>query len=319
LFPKPLSAFPERSDREGKLHALCFECQIDWRRVYRHDHPISIREASRRRRARVQGSRLDGHKESEIISRDSGLCWFCGLEVDMNLKHPDPMALSIHHIHPIAKYGPDIAKNVAVSHAICNRQAKDNYHPPFSSWSVAPIPSALARQIVIEKHYLHRSPNVSYAYGVFDDDRKLMGVITFGSSGSMRITQSVCEDATKVIELNRLWIDDEAPFGLGSWFVSRALKQLPPYVVIAYADTGASDSRYGTYHDGAIYRACSFNYGGSSKPAYEWRYPGKTRNVGKHTQGSIRVPITSKRRFWTVTGTKADKRNLRRLCKWVII
>ena len=127
----PLSAFPERADRIGKLHALCLECRLDWSRCYRHDNPIPIREASRRRRARLRGSRTDDHKESDIIERDSGLCWFCKEAIDLSLVYPDPMALAINHIHPVAKGGPDIAKNVAPAHAICNRQAKDKTNGAF--------------------------------------------------------------------------------------------------------------------------------------------------------------------------------------------
>jgi 5-methylcytosine-specific restriction endonuclease McrA len=312
----PISAFPERPDRIGKLFSLCQACRVDWARVYRHDNPVPIREASRRRRARLRGSRTDGHSEDAVYERDKGKCWFCGEQIDRSLKHPDPMSLTINHIHPIAKGGPDIAKNVAPAHLMCNRVAKDNYSPSFASWAVAPIPSSDARALVIEHHYLHRASTVSFSYGLYDDSGAVRGVISFGSPSSNRIVTSVSDVPGTVIELNRLWIDDDAPFGVGSWFVSRALRQLPPFIVVAYCDLEAVDPRYGSPHDGGIYRACSFSYAGTSRPNVEWRIPGLTRNVGKHYPGAVQVPVSPKRRFWTVTGSKTEKRRLLAASKW---
>ena len=197
--------------------------------------------------------------------------------------------------------------------------ARDYYKPAFSTWVVGPVPNVEARDVLIEKHYLHRKANISYAYGAYDTDHNLMAVVSFGSPTSFRVVRSASDEPFTVIELNRLWIDDDAPFGLGSWFLSRALKQLPAYIVVAYADLSITDPRYGTAHDGAIYRACSFNYAGASRPNTEWQLPGKSRNVGKHVLGSVQVVTSPKRRFWTVTGTKADKRRLRKVCKWATL
>ena len=316
----PLSEFPKRADRVDKLHAMCFRCRVDWAHDYRHDNPESIREASRRRRARIKGNRIEKYSDWDIFLRDKGKCFFCGLSIDIDLAYPDPGSLAINHIHPISKGGPDIAKNVAAAHKSCNQKAKDAYTPPFKSWVVAPIPYNVAKEIVVRSHYLHRTPNISYAYGAFNEDGEVVGVVTFGSPSSNRISLSVCDDPKQVIELNRLWIDDAAPFGLGSWMISKALKQLPAAIVVSYADTAIKDGRDPSLsHDGAIYRACSFRYGGTSRPNSEWQVPGKSRNVGKGHPGAVKVEVTPKRRFWTVTGTKSEKRHLRGMVKWLDI
>lgn len=186
-------------------------------------------------------------------------------------------------------------------------------------WSVRPIDNKLTRQIAKERHYLHRNPNVSYGFGLYDKN-ELVGICSFGSPSSMRITNSVCPDDPKsVIELNRLWIDDKCPKFTASWFVSRCLKLLPSYIVISYADTGVVDEFHGRNHDGTIYRALNFHYSGQSKASMDWRLPGRTRNVGPKVEGAIPIPVPPKNRYWTVTGNRQDKRRLRSICRWQVL
>ncbi len=72
---------------------------------------------------------------------------------------------------------------------------------------VMPIPKRLARSIATQKHYLHRAPQVSFCFGLFDDDLK--GIICFGIPASHHLRKGVCpSDPAKVIELNRLWCHD---------------------------------------------------------------------------------------------------------------
>jgi hypothetical protein len=227
------------------------------------------------------------------------------------------MSMVVHHLHPVAKRGPDIPKNVAIAHYDCNHRAKDKYDSPFAAWSVIPVSPAIAREQIIRHHYLHTPGLISHAYGLCDANGVINGVVTFGTASSMRILQSVTSDRQiQVLALNRLWIEDEAPFGAGSWFLARALRQLPSCIVISYADTAVADPRYGTPHSGGIYRACSFSFAGLSRPATEWRLPGSSRNVGRKTPGSAAVPVSVKARYWTATGSPAERRVLRRQCLW---
>jgi hypothetical protein len=225
----------------------------------------------------------------------------------------------VHHVHPIAKRGPDIKKNVAIAHYDCNHKAKDKYDPPFYSWVVSPIPYHQAKMSIEKHHYLHRVGLVSFAFGLFDGADTLVGVVTFGSPPSQRITQSVTGGDARVLSLNRLWIADEAPFGAGSFFLARALRQLPQAIIVSYADTEITDPRYGTTHSGALYRACSFAYSGTSAPATEWRLPGGERNVGQKTEGAVPVRVSPKARYWTVTGSRRQRRKLREECLWPVI
>lgn len=192
----------------------------------------------------------------------------------------------------------------------------ERHRQSWESWSVKLLDSKTARNIAVQNHYLHRTPNVMFSYGLYQDE-VLLGICIFGSPSSMRITNSVCpSDPKQVIELNRLWIDDECPKFAASWFVSRCLKMLPPRIVISYADTGVKDEYHDRHHDGTIYRALNFNFAGQSKASVDWRLPGKTRNVGKHVEGSVPVPVPPKNRYWTLTGDKRQKGQLRKICNW---
>lgn len=312
----PIEEYPFRSDRPDKRHARCTACLRDWRRTWQHENPERNREGVRRRRARLRISRTEEYRDGEIYERDEGLCFFCRLPVDRALKYPDRKSMVVHHLHPIAKNGPDIRKNVALAHYDCNQKAKDRYQSPFSAWVAHQIPVSLARKLVIEHHYLHRMAPMSFAFGLSDGADILRGVISFGSPSSWRTVCSVTEARTsKVLELNRLWISDDAPFGAGSWFIPRALRMLPAAIIIAYADTEITDPRYGTCHDGAIYRACSFLYSGTSRPSTEWRLPGSSRNSGR-VEGAKPVHVSPKARYWTITGPKIQRRALRKECLW---
>jgi 5-methylcytosine-specific restriction endonuclease McrA len=314
----PAESFPERLDRPGKRHARCFACLRDWRRQWQKANPERNREGVRRRRARLRNARQIHYRDSDIFERDGGACWFCTLPVDPNLSFPDPKAMVIHHLHPIAKQGPDIPKNVALAHYDCNHKAKDAYDPPFARWVVSQIPITEARTLVKERHYLHRVGPISYAFGLYDNQDRIRGVITFGSPTSNRIVRSVTDAEVTVLELSRLWIEDQTPFGGGSWFLSRALRMLPAAIVISYADNDVQDP-WGHSHDGGVYRACSLNYSGTSRPATEYRLPGSSRNVGKHTAGSEPHRVSPKSRYWTVTGTARQKRTLRAVMKWPVL
>lgn len=336
---KLLSDFPFRPDRPGKRFTRCTLCQAKitrirntqysldnserltvWRKAYQAAHPGYNRESTRRRRTQLKNARNDRVKDAVLRARDKSICCFCGEFVDPTIpyvpEHPDPKCEVVNHYHPIALFLAVSGPRLLIAHHRCNGRAGNNYTCPFKDWEVKLIDNSLARETVEKFHYLHRKPNCSFGYGLFSGT-ELKGVVTFGTPSSMRISMSACPSSPRdVIELSRLWIDDEAPFGAASWFVSRALKLLPAKIVVSYADTSIVDPRYGTNHDGTVYTALSFNYAGLTKQAKEWVLPGKNRNVGKHTQGSIPKIIPARHRFWTVTGNKREKKLLRRLCAW---
>lgn len=181
---------------------------------------------------------------------------------------------------------------------------------------VTQIEHRAAAKIVVAHHYLHRKPSISYAYGLHAGDQ-LVGVVTFGTPASRHMQIGACpSDPSAVIELNRLWVSDAMPPNTESWFVSRALRQLPARIVVSYADT-----TYG--HVGYVYRALSFHYAGWTDmerrlPRLDY-LPAKD---GLHTREAFRSGVRTtvrrqpKVKYWTTTGTPAQRRALRARCGW---
>jgi hypothetical protein len=181
---------------------------------------------------------------------------------------------------------------------------------------IAVIDHKTAARLVVAKHYLHRRPPISHAFGLYVGGR-LLGVVTYGTPASRQLQKSACpDDPSRVIELNRLWLDDVLPRNSESWFVSRTLRMLPPRIVVSYADP-----LHGHY--GYIYRALNFRYAGwtdmeRKTPRYDY-IPHDPRH---HTREAFRSGYAYKRRrvakvkYWIATGDRADRRHLERLCGW---
>lgn len=188
-----------------------------------------------------------------------------------------------------------------------------------ATYAVAPIEKDLANALVIRHHYLHRKPNTSHAFGLFDDAGSCVGAVTFGVPASRHLQKSMCpDDPGLVMELNRLWCHDSCPRNTESFFVSRALKLLPPLLVVSYADTAWG-------HTGIIYRALNFHYAGwtdmdRKTPRYDYIPPD-----GLHTRDSFRdgeakwthrVRRKPKAKYWIATGNRRERKALERACAW---
>lgn len=127
-------------------------------------------------------------------------------------------------------------------------------------YTVMAIPNAQTYEWLLKKHYAHRIPSISYAYGLYDKDNILQGVCSFGTPASSTLLSGICggNHADKVLELNRLVVNDICPHNSASFFVSRCLKLLPaPKIIVSYADSGQG-------HIGYVYQACNFIYTGLS-------------------------------------------------------
>lgn len=182
---------------------------------------------------------------------------------------------------------------------------------------VQQVTSQVANTVVTKYHYLHRKAPISFAYGLYKGP-KLMGVVTFGTPPSRHLQMSACpSDPALVLELNRLWVHDALPTNTESWFVSRALKLLPPRIIVSYADP-----KFG--HMGYVYRALNFFYAGwtdmeRKTPRFDYIPIDPT----KHTRNAFRTGIAYKVRrvpkvkYWTVTGpNRSERSRLIRLCGW---
>lgn len=182
--------------------------------------------------------------------------------------------------------------------------------------TVRHIPAALARDVAEREHYMHRKPVVSHAFGLYEEEN-LAGVCVFGTPASRHLQVGVLPDEPgRVTELNRLWVHDRMPKNTESWFVARCLKEMPSKVVVSYADTAAG-------HLGYLYRALNFRYAGwtdmeRKTPRYDYIPHGD----GAHTREAFRsgykdrVRRRPKVRYWTVTGTPAQRRALAQRVQW---
>ena len=182
---------------------------------------------------------------------------------------------------------------------------------------VAPIGSREASRLVIEKHYLHRRPPISHAFGCYEEGGQAIGVVTYGVPASRHLQKSACPSQPDlVLELNRLWLDDTLPRNSESWFLSRTLRALPPRIVVSYADT-----LFGHY--GYVYRAANFRYAGwtdmdRKTPRYDYLPTDPT----KHSRDAFRSGVSERRlrapkvKYWTTTGSPTQRRSLARRCGW---
>ena len=164
--------------------------------------------------------------------------------------------------------------------------------------NVARISYDETKPFILGVHYARRMPSVSYAYGLFEDDR-LVGVVTYGQPASPWLCKGVAgeEHRKDVIELNRLVIaPDFREENAASTLVGRSLKMLPKGLyVVSYADIG------GWGHVGYVYQATNFLFTGTTKPRTDmWSASGHSRhNCGDRSK---RQPRSAKHRYIFITG-----------------
>lgn len=186
---------------------------------------------------------------------------------------------------------------------------------------IGTLDSKTAARLVVAKHYLHRRPPISHAFGVYLHG-ELLGAVTYGTPASRHLQMGACpSDPSLVIELNRLWLDDALPQNSESWFVSRTLKMLPPRIVVSYADPVHG-------HYGYIYRALNFRYAGwtdmeRKTPRYDYIPMDPTKHTRDAFRGGPGLQGTAYRRrrvakvkYWIVTGDRRDRRALTTMCGW---
>lgn len=179
------------------------------------------------------------------------------------------------------------------------------------------IDKETAIRLVVQHHYMHRRPPISFAFGLTIGG-ECKGVITFGTPASRHMQVGACPlSPESVVELNRLWVSDDCPRNTESWFIARALKLLPPLIILSYADTTEG-------HMGYVYRAANFYYAGwtdmERKTArFDYVTPGMhTRDAFRkgEVRFTERVRRRPKVRYWKVSGNKRDRRRLEAMCNW---
>ena len=123
--------------------------------------------------------------------------------------------------------------------------------------NVESIDTYLCKDWLLHKHYAKRVPPIEYSFGLFINGY-LQGCCTFGTPVSNTL-RNLWNNQYKLIELNRLVVNDGLEKNTLSFFVSQCLKKLPkPLVIVSYADISKN-------HHGYIYQATNWKYTGLSK------------------------------------------------------
>jgi hypothetical protein len=132
---------------------------------------------------------------------------------------------------------------------------------------VKSIDSYLCKEWCLKKHYAKRLPPIEYAFGLFNESNLMQGIITYSTPVSSNL-RGIFNNEFKLMELNRLVINEGLEKNCLSFFVSQSLKMLPsPLVIISYADTSQN-------HHGYIYQATNFIYTGLSAKRTDWKIKG---------------------------------------------
>jgi len=146
------------------------------------------------------------------------------------------------------------------------------------NFEVHPIPNKQAQEVVVKHHYLHRSAPAMFSFGLFVG-LEMQGVIIYGKPASPSLCKGVCgtEESKNVLELTRLWIQDDTPKNTESFFIGQSLKLLPMQydIIVSYAEIGAG-------HVGTVYQATNWIYTGMSDRHVEWRLEGESTKHSRH-------------------------------------
>jgi len=189
---------------------------------------------------------------------------------------------------------------------------------------ILPIKSEETYPWLLQKHYAKRIPQIMYAFGLYEEST-LVGVVTYGIPASPSLCMGICgkEWSNKVLELNRLCLQDNTK-NQSSFLVSNSIKLLPkPTIVVSYADTGQG-------HVGYVYQATNFLYTGLSANRVDWTVKGlehkhsKTLSDGmtlesikeKYGDDFYYAERSKKHRYIYFHGTKQQKKLLKSLLKY---
>lgn len=194
---------------------------------------------------------------------------------------------------------------------------------------VLPINNKAAYPFLLDIHYAGRIPSISYAFGLFDN-KKLIGVCTYGTPASAPLKRGICGDRYKhqVIELNRLCLLDNKK-NQASFLVGKSLSMIPkPKIIVSYADISQG-------HTGYVYQATNFIYCGLSAKRTDWKVKGKEHLHGQTIADEFRgvknraqamrdkygddfylAPRPRKHRYVYFSGSKTQKKHFLKALKY---
>ena len=133
-----------------------------------------------------------------------------------------------------------------------------------------------ATDLVIKNHYLHRKAPCSFAFVLFDKiTNNIVGIIIYGTPSSAPLRKGLCgiDESSNVIELTRLWIQDETPKNTESFLIGNTIKLVDKEIIVSYAEIDQG-------HKGVVYQATNWIYTELSAKRSNWTIDG----VNKHCQ-----------------------------------
>lgn len=187
-----------------------------------------------------------------------------------------------------------------------------------NTFTVKSIDNFECKDWLIHKHYAKRIPPIQFAFGLFDEENILQGVLTVGTPVSNTL-RNLWNNEFKLMELNRLVVNEGLPKNTLSYFVSKSLSLIPkPMVIVSYADTSKN-------HHGYIYQATNWIYTGLSLPfkdyyieGMEHLHNGTIMDMSrgqenrvewlrqKYKEKLIMIERPRKHRYFTFLGSKKD-------------
>lgn len=127
--------------------------------------------------------------------------------------------------------------------------------------TIKQIDRATAKEMIIKNHYSHKmgSNHGVLNFGIYRDG-KLLGCAVYGNMMNAKakiFTSDV--DGGHILELNRLWIDDELGKNAESYLIATSIKLIKKIDPTVVAIQSFADGRLGC---GTIYKASNFKYYG---------------------------------------------------------
>ena len=191
---------------------------------------------------------------------------------------------------------------------------------------VRSINSKETHEWFLKKHYAKRIPNIMFCFGLYNTDKILQGVISFGLPASKPLVVGAFKGQYQkdFLELNRLCVEENLEKNSLSFFVSQSLKLLPkPKVIVSYADTSQN-------HHGYIYQATNWIYTGLSDKRTEWRMRGNNKHSKticeqytleerqKDNDKFYIVDRPRKHRYFYLLGTRKEIKSMRDLLAYKV-
>jgi len=192
-------------------------------------------------------------------------------------------------------------------------------------YQVKSIDNYICKEWCLKKHYAKRMPPIEYAFGLFNDQNIICGIITYGTPVSSTL-RDLWQNEYKLIELNRLVINEGLEKNVLSFLVSQSLKKLPkPLVIVSYADTSKN-------HHGYIYQATNWIYTGLSVPfkdyyikGMEHLHNGTIMDMSRGQENRVEwlrnkfgddlimIDRPRKHRYFTFTGNKYNQKKMKEM------